>query len=570
MKKKETDLSRRHFMKSAGLAGAAAGAAVILGNLRNNEAKAAANVRYVSVYESVMKDGGRMYGRTAECPGPTGHIAFEDRAISSGEIVVTEECDIVVVGAGITGMMAALKAADMGKKVIVLEKSNAGRGIFECYASINSAVLKNAGRSCSDAEKITYIRGLYETAHWRLRRGPVHTFIERSGEAADFMERMFQAGPGGLNSVPATESLQYAKYECKFNVPAFMAPGTTSAPVGRQGLYVVRELAKVGKTKYPSLFSVRYLTPAVQLIRESDGPVSGVIARDGRGYLRFNANKGVIIASGGYDSNPEMMKAYCRSEDYANLLWWNGHFGPTGDGHMMGMKAGAIMDSTPHAIMSFNFGVNPAKFINAVNRVDMMLAGTFQVNRAGKRFMDESLGLPSTSYMVNATAAQENFGKDVWRIATSLLISADAIAEYKALGVIKEASSLRGLAAECGIDPDGLEKTATDWNSFCSNGVDMEFGRAVTAASALNLGSTTFYGINPRSGCMLATVSGLQIDSNCNVLDTKDKPIPGLYAGGNASGCFFYGHYPRHISGVSIGRAMTFGFVAAEHACSRA
>ncbi len=588
MDRKKTDLSRRNFLKNAGLAGAVTGAAAVLGNIPSNKAEAAANVRYVSVYESVMKESGRMYSRAAKCEGPAGPIAFEDREISSGEIIETVNCDVVVVGAGITGMIASLKAASMGKSVLVIEKMNAGRGIFECYGAVNSKILKDEGYGMTGAQQAELIREIYTAAHWRLRRGPVHTFIKRSGEAADFMEDMFKKGAGGIYSSPSRGQSNSSTYECNFVVPATLVGGLTKAPTGLPAAYVVRELATVGRQEFPSNYSIRFNTPAVQLIRDGGGPVTGVIARDGRGYIRINAAKGVILATGGYDANPEMMEAYCRSEDYANFTWWNGCFGTTGDGHMMGMRVGAIMDSVPHAVMSFNGG-GPWKYI----RRDVNVSGGFRVNSHGKRFMDEGLSLAKTTFMINATSAQENYGKNVWQIGNAATGTAEAIEEFKSAGAFRGPyNSLEELAAACGINAANLRQTAEDFNSYCDTGVDLEFGRGqdfefgnglsgplndgigpkfsnpLTTANKLNL-SGPFYAFRPRAGYVLSTVSGLQIDENCNVLDTNDEPIPGLYAGGNASGCFFHGNYPRHVSGSSVGRGITFGYVAAEHACKR-
>ena len=84
--------------------------------------------------------------------------------------------------------------------------------------------------------------------------------------------------------------------------------------------------------------------PAVQLIREDGGRVIGCIAKNGDGYVRINASKGVLLATGGYDANPELMEAWTRPEDYASSSWWNPGWGTTGDGHLMGIKAGAQMD----------------------------------------------------------------------------------------------------------------------------------------------------------------------------------------------------------------------------------
>ena len=93
--------------------------------------------------------------------------------------------------------------------------------------------------------------------------------------------------------------------------------------------------------------------PAVQLIRDGEGRVTGLIAKDDQGYYQINANNGVILATGGYDANPDMMKAWCRPEDIANSASWCPTLGTTGDGHLMGLAVGAQMDPVPHAVMNF-------------------------------------------------------------------------------------------------------------------------------------------------------------------------------------------------------------------------
>ena len=81
-------------------------------------------------------------------------------------------------------------------------------------------------------------------------------------------------------------------------------------------------------------------------------------------YGRINAGKGVILATGGYDANPELMEAWTRPEDYATSSWWNPGWGTTGDGHLMGIKVGAQMDPCPQPVMNFRWG-NPDSFFDA-------------------------------------------------------------------------------------------------------------------------------------------------------------------------------------------------------------
>ena len=139
----------------------------------------------------------------------------------------------------------------------------------------------------------------------------------------------------------------------------------------------------------------------------------------------------------------------------------------------------------------------------------------------------------------------------------------DAVEEFKGKGWLFEGSSPEELAKACGIDPQGLADTIERYNGFFERGVDEDFNRDL--AGTIPFSGARFFALTTNS-CILATVGGLMVDGSCRVLDTGDQVIEGLYAVGNASGGFFAGNYPRHIPGTSIGRAVTFGYVAAEHA----
>ena len=139
----------------------------------------------------------------------------------------------------------------------------------------------------------------------------------------------------------------------------------------------------------------------------------------------------------------------------------------------------------------------------------------------------------------------------------------DALDEFKQKGWLYEGSTPEELAKAAGIDPDGLKAELARYQSFFEVGNDADFARDLEAT--LPFTGERLFAFTTNSN-VLATVGGLCIDENCSVLDVNDNPIKGLFACGNASGSFFSGNYPRHIPGTSIGRAITFGFVAAESA----
>lgn len=129
-------------------------------------------------------------------------------------------------------------------------------------------------------------------------------------------------------------------------------------------------------------------------------------------YGRINAGKGVILATGGYDANPELMEAWTRPEDYATSSWWNPGWGTTGDGHLMGIKVGAQMDPCPQPVMNFRWG-NPDSFFDA--RTWNAIYFGLMINPEGKRFVREDLPFQGVS---NAQNAQPGYGAAASRCST--------------------------------------------------------------------------------------------------------------------------------------------------------
>ena len=553
-----TNFSRRSFVQGTA-AGIAAGAVAATAGfaLADQAAEAASGPDYLNIYADGVN---AMPARKATCPGPRGPVAYEAREIAESEIVRTEQTDLVVVGAGIGGLMAALKAADMGANVLLLEKMTKGRGCFECFGAVDAKCQEG-----TYVDKVALFDEIQRSAYWRCRPEPTRTYVDRSGEATDFWQAMLDKGPNGFLITKVEQSASLTGMPARTNLidselgfyDSPVLPADASTRAGLSGIYVCEEMQIVAKNAYPNM-EVRFSTPAVQLTAQ-DGAVTGVIAKDAEGYFKVEAKLGVILATGGYDCNPELMEAWTRPEDYATSSWWNPNWGTTGDGHMMGLAVGAQMDPVPQPVMNFRWG-NPDTFYDSRAWTAVYLA--ILVNGRGQRFVREDLPFHCVS---NAQNAQPGWGKNCWYILDENMLGGlvDAMDEYKAKGWLYESDSIEGLAAAAGIDAEGLVETYNRYCSFFATGVDEDFGRALAATAPFT--GSRFFALTTNSN-VLATVGGLSIDGNCSVLDMNDMPIPGLWAVGNASGNFFAGNYPRHIPGTSIGRAIAFGYVAAENA----
>ena len=565
-------VSRRGFVKGAalgvagaGVAAGVAGSALAAEGSAKADAPASAQADGASAdapdYLNIYADGvNLMPARKAACPGPEGPVAFEAREIAESEIAREEDFDLVVVGAGIGGLMAALKAADMGASVLLLEKMTRGRGCFECFGAV--------GAKCQEGtqiDKTALLDEILRSAYYRTRPEPAQTYVNRSGEATDFWQEMLDKGNNGFVITKVEQTPSTCGFPAQtdlidtelgfYDSPAL--PQDAGTRSGLSGIYVCLEMQDVAKTAYSNI-DMRFSTPAVQLASEG-GAVTGVIAKDADGYFRVNAKLGVILATGGYDANPRLMEAWTRPEDYATSSWWNPSWGTTGDGHMMGLAVGAQMDPVPHAVMNFRWGT-PDSFADA--RTWNAVYFGILVNGRGKRFVREDLPFQSVS---NAQNAQPAYGKNCWYVFDEAMMEGmeDAVSEFEEKGWLYEGATAQELAENVGIDPEGLAQTIADYTSYFDAGVDEELGRDLSATMPFTGGKLYAFVSN---SCVLATGGGLTIDGNAQVLDVNDCPIPGLWACGNASGNFFSGNYPRHIPGTSIGRAVTFGYVAAESA----
>ena len=127
-------------------------------------------------------------------PGPRGPIAFEDRDIAESEISSTEECEVLIIGAGIGGLMGSLKAAEEGAKVITLEKMTEGRSAWESFGAVGAKFQKEQGIDIDPAQLRDEI---YRAADWRVDPCSIETYVNRSGEVADFWQDMLDKGGSG-------------------------------------------------------------------------------------------------------------------------------------------------------------------------------------------------------------------------------------------------------------------------------------------------------------------------------------------------------------------------------------
>lgn len=330
-----------------------------------------------------------------------------------------------------------------------------------------------------------------------------------------------------------------------------------------------------------------YNTKMVKL-EKKNGRVTGIIAENADGaYVRYNAKKGVIVATGGYAQNWKMMEA---------LLPWNLRIigrsgalpGARGDGIRACLWVGAKMDET-HSIMMFDRTAIRPDQKPGPDTVKSGDSGFFwigsqpwlKVNADGKRFMNES---GTYENILHADEYQKGhchytlfdanwvkYAQEFKMHGCSRLFPFENGAEPNipwqvfeekmlpgliAKGYVQKADTIEELARKLGLPPAQLKATVERNNELYRKGEDVDYGKENHRLSALD--KAPFYGAK-NTGWMLCTMDGIQIDTNMNAIDTEGNPIPGLFVIGNDSGGYFANEYPNLATGMACGRTVTFG-----------
>ncbi|MGH7294254.1 MAG: FAD-binding protein, partial [Polyangiaceae bacterium] len=328
-------------------------------------------------------------------------------------------------------------------------------------------------------------------------------------------------------------------------------------------------------------------TPARALVVE-DGVVVGVRAeRAGKDFL-VRARKGVLLAAGGYDWNPEMARWFELLPEWQSMVQPS----VSGDAMTMGGEVGAAVAAVPAFNLGLFFGYRvPGEEHDGKPLWRGSWEGGFPhaiwVNRKGERFADESFYrdyLPKTRAWDGCKQEHPNFPpflvfdsnyRSKYPLGTVLPVQ-----DFPA-GMVETADTLRELAAKLGVDGEGLERTVARFNVHAAEGVDPDFGRGSYPWAAMMTGDRTrknpnlgpldkapFYGLRLRVASVGINAAGLRTNANAQVVHVRGRPIEGLYAAGNSAAPLDIG--AGYQSGLSNLRGMVHGYRAALHAVQRA
>ena len=503
------------------------------------------------------------------------------REMESGEPQedITIEADIVVVGAGGAGMTAALTAADAGKSVLLIESQPAvGGNSVKSTGGMNAAktayqdantfgeaagvekTLK-AAEAYADNEAITALAATVKTQWEAWQAAPEGYFDSTELFALDTI-----IGGKGLNdpelvntlvnnSAAAIEYLDSIGIHLN-NVAAFGGasvkrihrPVNDEGKVVSVGAYTVPLLEKAVAAN-DKLALMTNLT-ATKLLVDENGAVCGLEAEAGDGYKVTVKAKAVVLTTGGFGANLDMVVQY--KPELEGFMTTNAA-GIQGQGILMAMEIGADTVDMEQIQIHPTVQADTASLITEGLRGD----GAILINANGERFIDEV----GTRDVVSAAEIAQP-GSFSWLIVDQKMVDASSVIQgYISRGLMLQGDSCEALANELGIPADAFAATMEKWNGYVAEKNDPDFGRTSFAAP---LDTAPFYAVKVTAG-IHHTMGGLKIDSQTHVLNKEGQIIPGLFAAGEVTGGV---HGGNRLGGNAVADFVVFGRIAGQEAAA--
>lgn len=471
------------------------------------------------------------------------------------------ETDVIVVAAGPAGLSAAVTVGENGLNSIVFEKSNTTGGAANMGMGPLGIGTKIQKRDFNEITKDEAYDMHMKYTHYNVDADVVQTYFEKSADTIEWLEDMGVEFAGAFR--------YFAESAATWHI--------VKPENGVIGPRAAGPMVRILTEKAKELGSEIYLETPVKKIIMEDGKAVGVIATDKDGEEIEARAKAVVVATGGFGTNAEMIK------EFFGYKLWEDYFpfnvpGTNGDGLNMMWEAGAQ-----------KFGANVEKIYQLKDNLNWFLLDAvlrqpnLLINQRGDRFMNEDR-MGNTTFTGNAIDIQpgnyaycimddgvlkyyKKNGPDIFDIVhpEDAFLAVDpefdrAVAEgYD--GYI-EAESIEELAEKLGIDSEKLEETIDDYNDMCDCGYDSQFNKnpkflhPITGKGKYRVGK--FY------VAAYGTIGGVRVNKYCEVMDENDNVIPGLYSAGNDSNTLYGDSYNFTLPGNSMGWAVNSGRMAGE------
>jgi fumarate reductase flavoprotein subunit len=484
----------------------------------------------------------------------------------------TLKADVVVIGAGASGLVAGIAAAEGGASVIMLEKMDMPGGPLSLPPEIKGPPGLFAVESRIQRKKYIGLtrdeafKMIMDYSHWRANAQLVRAVVDQSASTIEWLE-------------------QYGS-EYTAESPVTLFPGSLFTWHLLKGSS--QNLAKTLVAKAEEKGAEIHLATPVKKILKNRDRVGGVIAEDRSGKgVQINA-KAVIIATGGYANNKEMIKKHTGFDLGYNLFYANRYLqkpdvGLTGDGIQMAWEVGAAEEGMGVLILSLDLQgpgcigtqlramarqpylwVNQqgARFCNEETVKHWTFAGNAIAGQKGRYFFLIFDG--NTKNYIEEEGLDHGFDFNLFP-PTTKIVNLDAQIESclaKGNENVFTANSLEELGNKIRVNPDGLKKTLNEYNKFCEKGHDDLFAKDPRFLHPVQQPKFYAFRLFPS---FFATVGGIKINEKTEVLTKEYEAIPGLYAIGNDSNRLYGDTYDLWVPGSGLGFAMNSGRIAAEN-----
>ena len=512
--------------------------------------------------------------------------------IDEAAITETVDTDILIVGAGNGGMFAAAYAAANGLNFRVIEQNANVQDTRHWYGAVDSAAAKEAGEPATDKAKL--LSEISRYASGKCDQRVVKTWINESAAMHDFMRSILEDKYGWVcdftSGSEAAWPAENAEHNTDYLYPVqehnYMASESASGtPRNELLLQYIQELG----------YDVDFKTSLAKLEKNSEGRITGIIAQSTEDdhFIRYNANKGVLLACGGFPGNPYMME---QLDPLGTSVTTACSYSPADKGYGIraAVWAGANLDKEA-APMLFDRGIVApgvdAGYVDSDSafggkafpgKIRQYNPGTqpfLKVNRNGERFANESCPYNDIVYAaahqpgrVYAQICDANILEDAKRFHT-IGCSAQTrnggekyiqgkMDEAIEAGALFKCDTLDELADKMGFTgaaKDTFLATVERYNELYDKQNDEDFGKPAYRLSAIR--TAPFYGCW-LGASLLTTEQGIAINEKGQALDTNNQPMEGLYITGDMSGSFFANNYPCLMAGVAMGRTLTFAMKA--------
>lgn len=461
------------------------------------------------------------------------------------------EAEIIVIGGGGSGLAAAAAASEKKIRVVVLEKRPVPGGNSSLAGGIFATESPVQKRQDIQTSKDALFKTAMDHAHWKINPKIVRTIIDRSGDTIQWLEEK------GI----------------RFEIPVFYPDlPKTIHTTAEGGAGIIEGLMKRCEEMDVNII---YGTEANRILVGNKGNIEGVVATSGKRIFRISA-KGVVIATGGYAGNKELLKKYFPF--YSESLHPIG-LPHMGDGLRMAIETGSATEGL--GILHLR---GPYFQGNMECVVAAMQPNTVWVNKNGERFVDEgkayywpeaanalNMQPDKICYVLLDAALKKTF------IEEGIVLSYGSFRDNATLdgldkkmdqemveGRIKISDSWYDIAIWVGASPKVLNSTIHEYNASCEQQYDDILLKDPKYLTPLD--TPPYYALKCAQG-FFGTIGGIKINHNMEVLSQKKEcPIPGLYAAGNDTGGWESDTYSLSLPGLTFGFAINSGRIAGENA----